>query len=321
MGDILLTTPLLRALRTRHPDAELVMLTRGRYTPLLRHNPRLNEVISLDGSLAAVAGEVRRRGFTHRLDLQGNARSLMLRLLAPGPWNGYDKRRAERRRLIRRHLRTLPDVPPVAERYFESARDLDVRPDGKPAEFFLGPSAAAEAGAWLAGHRVHDEDRLIALAPGAAHATKRWPVQHWQTLARQLVAMNFRLIILGGPGEESVGHQVAEAAPGHAVNAAGATGLELTGALVQRSDALVVGDTGLMHMATALGRPVVALFGPTVEGFGFFPYRASSRVLERDLPCRPCTLHGGARCPLGHHRCLADITPGEVSQALEPLLA
>ncbi|HMU62585.1 MAG TPA: glycosyltransferase family 9 protein, partial [Gemmatimonadales bacterium] len=104
-----------------------------------------------------------------------------------------------------------------------------------------------------------------------------------------------------------------------AVVAAGQFGLQGTGALLSRASALVSGDTGVMHMATGVGTPVVALFGPTVEAFGFFPYRARATVLQRDLPCRPCSRMGGPVCPLGHHACLRDIGPDAVASALAAL--
>jgi ADP-heptose:LPS heptosyltransferase len=94
-----------------------------------------------------------------------------------------------------------------------------------------------------------------------------------------------------------------------------------TGALLARARVVVSGDTGVMHMATGVGTPVVALFGPTVEQFGFFPYRAASIVLQRDLACRPCSSTGTPRCPLGHHRCLVDIAPAEVAGAVERAVA
>src|SRR5213079_3443104 len=94
-----------------------------------------------------------------------------------------------------------------------------------------------------------------------------------------------------------------------------------TGALLARARVVVSGDTGVMHMATGVGTPVVALFGPTVAQFGFFPYRAPAAVLERGLECRPCSSTGTAACPLGHHRCLTDITPEEVAATVERLVA
>jgi heptosyltransferase-2 len=106
-----------------------------------------------------------------------------------------------------------------------------------------------------------------------------------------------------------------------AASAAGEFSLQETGALLARSRVVVSGDTGVMHMATGVGTPVVALFGPTVRQFGFFPYHGAGEVLERPLDCRPCSTMGGARCPMGHHRCLIDIAPGDVAAAVGRLVA
>jgi heptosyltransferase-2 len=100
------------------------------------------------------------------------------------------------------------------------------------------------------------------------------------------------------------------------VSAAGRFGLQMTGAVLRRAKALVSGDTGVMHMATGVGTPVVALFGPTVEAFGFFPYTRRAEVLQLDLGCRPCSSKGGPVCPLGHHHCLVRIAPDEVYAAV-----
>ena len=106
-----------------------------------------------------------------------------------------------------------------------------------------------------------------------------------------------------------------------AETSAGEFSLQETGALIARARALVSGDTGVMHMATGVGTPVVALFGPTVEQFGFFPYRANAIVLQRDLACRPCSASGTSVCPLGHHRCLAELEPAQVAHAVERIVA
>jgi heptosyltransferase-2 len=106
----------------------------------------------------------------------------------------------------------------------------------------------------------------------------------------------------------------------HVASLAGALGLQETGAVIRRSEALISGDTGVMHMATGVGTPVVALFGPTVRQFGFFPYRSPASVVELKLPCRPCSAHGTRRCPLGHHHCMRQIVPDLVFPALAEAL-
>jgi lipopolysaccharide heptosyltransferase II len=318
IGDILLTTPLIRALRTRHPGARIDVLTKARFVPLLADNPHLDAVLALaDGeSMPAVAARLRPADYTHRLDLHGSLRSRQLRLLLPGRWRGYRKHRVARALLVLAHRNVYPSgIPPVPERYFEAAAGLDVRPDGGPPEFALAAAAFAEVDAFLFASGIDPGRGLVALAPGAAHMTKRWPVEHWTDLAAALAARGRQIVVVGGPDDVTAATAVAAAAPG-AVMAAGQFGLQGTGALLARASALVSGDTGVMHMATGVGTPVVALFGPTVEAFGFFPYRARATVLQRDLPCRPCSRMGGPACPLGHHACLRDIGPGAVASAL-----
>jgi len=322
IGDILLTTPLIRALRVRHPGARIDAVTKAGFAPLLADNPHLTSVVAIapGESLAALAARLRTVNYTHRLDLHGSLRSSLLRALMPGRWHGYSKHRVARALLIRTGKNHYPaGTRSVPERYFEAAAGLDVTPDPGPPEFFLAGASHAEASTWLAAAGLEPGRDIVALAPGAAHTTKRWPVERWQALATALMARGQQVVVVGGPDDHAVASAVALGAPG-ATNAAGQFGLQGTGALLARSRALVSGDTGVMHMATGVGTPVVALFGPTVEAFGFFPYHARARVVQHDLPCRPCSRMGGPACPLGHHDCLRGIPPAEVESALAALV-
>jgi heptosyltransferase-2 len=323
IGDILLITPLLRAIRLRHREARLTVLTKQLYLPLLSHNPYVDHLIALEPgqSLFRVAQEIRANSFTHRLDLHGSMRSRALRALTPGGWSTYPKHRLARMLLIRTKRNRYRDRRPVPERYFSAARRLDVSPDGAPPEFFLGPDAEREAGEWLAASGLAPDRPIIAVAPGAAHATKRWPLEHWRALASQIVSGGSSVAIVGGPEDAKLGVLLAGSGHGQMANAAGAFGLQATGALLRRSAAVVSGDTGVMHMATGVGTPVVALYGPTVEPFGFFPYTRRASVLERGLPCRPCSSQGGPRCPLGHHRCMLEIRPDLVYDSVRRSVA
>ena len=314
IGDILLTTPLLRVIRQTHPGARVTVLTKREYVPLLSHNPHVNLVLGLapNRSLLSLASELRGDGYTHLLDLHDNLRSRALRFLVPGRWRTYPKHRFARAWLIRAKRNRYRDRRPVAERYFTAADGLDVKPDGCPPDFFLGAEAGEQVFDWLRKVKLEDESNIVALAPGAAHATKRWPLQHWQALVARNLESGAAVVIVGGPDDADLGAALANEGRGRVVTAAGVFGLQGTGALLQRAQVLVSGDTGVMHMATAVGTPVVSLFGPTVEAFGFFPYTRRASVLELPLPCRPCTAQGSSRCPLGHHRCMIDIQPSLV---------
>ncbi len=313
IGDVLLTTPLLRAIRLRHSDARVTVLTKPGYVPLLSHNPHVTQVLEAAPGrpLRFLARRLRAERYTHLLDLHDSLRSRLLRAMVPGAWGRYPKHRLARAALIYTKRDYYRDRRPVAERYFDAARALDVTPDGQPPDFFLSPDSERDADTWLARSRL-GQGRVIALAPGAAHATKRWPVEHWRWLAGRLLEQDFSIAIVGGTDDVILGDALVNGAPGRIANAAGRFGLQGTGALLRRAAALVSGDTGVMHMAVAVGTPVVALFGPTVRRFGFFPYTSRAEVIELGLPCRPCSSKGGPRCPLGHHRCMADIAPDTV---------
>jgi heptosyltransferase-2 len=319
MGDVILTTPLVRAIRARHPEAEITYLTRPAFAPLVADHPAGVEVMTFDPrqeSLRSLAGRLRARRFTHLLDLHGVTRTRLLRFLAPGRWCGYSKRRVARWILVHMKRDVYGSPVPEAERFFEAACDLDVRPDGGPADVGIGPDAAAAAAGWLAEQSLGGRP-IAALAPGAAHFTKRWPLEHWKTLSHELVGRGYDVAVLTGDDFREQGMAIVAAAGGHAASTAGALGLQATAAVVRESQVLVSGDTGLMHLAAAVGTRVVALFGPTVRQFGFFPYRAPATVLELALPCRPCSAQGGPACPLGHHRCLQDIGAESVLGAVQ----
>lgn len=305
LGDVILATPLVRALRAAHPDAALVFVTKSRYAPVLARNPHLSEVAALEpgGSLRRLASVLRRTPWTHRLDLHASLRARALRVLVGGTWRSYPRQRVRRALLCRWGIDTFHAPVHAAERYFTAARAVGVAPDGGPPEVFT--SAADEVRA----ASLAPPGPYAVLAPGAAHATKRWPSAHWSALARRLRTQGLAVVATGTADERAL-----LAAPG----VVDAFGLELgpTAALLRGARVVVANDSGLMHLATAVGARVVALFGPTVDRLGYFPYRARATVLERPLPCRPCSPYGGASCPRGDHRCMIDIVPEEVAAAI-----
>jgi heptosyltransferase-2 len=173
---------------------------------------------------------------------------------------------------------------------------------------------------FLLSQGIGPQDKLLALAPGAAHTTKRWPEENLAALLGRLARPGRRFLFVGDARDAEAAARIlvlaGEAGRG-AVIAAGRTDFPRLAALLHRCQGLVTNDSGPMHVAAALGVPLVALFGPTVREFGFFPRGPRSRVMEAALACRPCSVHGAELCPLGHHDCMRKLTPPDVAAVLE----
>ena len=332
IGDILLTTPLLRVIRAQYPGARVTFLTKEQYVPLLSDNPNVNEVHGIveEDGVREIAGLIRSVRYSHLLDLHGNLRTLALRTIVRGPWRTYSKRRLERQVLIATKRDIYRDDTPMAERYFEAAKDLDVMPDGEPPDFYLSEDSESTAEEKIRSLGLGNAPAMVALSPGAAHPTKCWPVEGWVRLARRLLSTGAEVVVIGGPDDVDFAKAILDALRGllegdtekRVKSTAGMLSLQESGAVIKRSAAVVSGDTGVMHMATAVGTPVVALFGPTVRRFGFFPYQAErSTVVELPLECRPCSSHGSDACPLQHHLCMREIQPDMVFATLTRTLA
>lgn len=298
----MLTTPLLRALRAAHPDAAITFVTKAHYAPLLVHDPAVTRVVSLlPGEPVRQLARRLEPAYNCCLDLHRSLRSLALRALVRGRWTSYGKRRLARAAAI--HWGRLPrGTVSTAERYFDAVRDLGIVPDGAPARVHWTDDHAARAASLAPAGAV-------VLAPGARHESKRWPAPHWRAVAARLQSAGVPVVATGTSAERPL-------LEGAGVIDTFGVELPVIAALMARSRVVVANDSGLLHLATASGAPVVGLFGPTVRAFGFHPYRARGTVLERALPCRPCSAHGGAACPLGHQRCLADIAPDAVLSAI-----
>ena len=161
---------------------------------------------------------------------------------------------------------------------------------------------------------------LLAVAPGARWPTKRWPVERFAAVAQELAqARQAAVVLLGGSEDIALAHELCRRLRVPVLDSTGKLSLLHTAALLQQCHLLLSNDSGLMHMATALRVPVVAIFGPTVQEFGFYPFQARAQVVSAELPCRPCSTKGSTRCPRGHHHCMQQVTVAQVCTAASAL--
>jgi len=321
LGDVLLATPLVRILARRFPNSQIDFLTKKIYAPLLYGNPRLNRVLTLDTNSLSDLMRLRLAVSKYDLvvDLHKSLRSWLITGAQILPTTVRARKRTLRRRLLACcKINLLKDEKSVAQRYCECVRRFGVVDDGLGLEFLPLDEEVREAHVILERNGLR-KNEAVALAPGARWYTKRWPEEKFKDLIRMMPEQTF--VILGDSDDMKRGGHLSGIAPERVKNLAGTTALGVTGALLKQCRALLTNDTGLMHLACAAHVPVVALFGSTVREFGFFPYRARARVLEIDLPCRPCTTIGANKCKLGTLECLEGIAVEATANALRKVQA
>lgn len=326
IGDILLTSPMLRVLKATHPDCELHFVTRKEYGELLQHNPHVNRLMFIDtaegpAGLEALNLQLMREHYDAVFDLHNNFRSRALRNGLSRHVHCINKRGLRRLLLIAGHINTYGEPVAVPDRYIETAARYGVQPDEEGPRLFLSDEIRMSARMKLRAAGIDPGVPSFGVCPGAKHFTKRWPVEHYIELARVLAVSGEHLILFGGTEDNEAALAIRHIDPDRIHDLTGRLTLLETAAAMEYCRVVIANDSGLMHLATAMQRPIVAIFGSTVREFGFFPYHSRAAILEiADLPCRPCTHIGRSNCPKGHFACLRGITPEQVIDALEALL-
>jgi lipopolysaccharide heptosyltransferase II len=319
MGDVVLATAAANALRARWGDGCVDVLVKEEWAPLWRNHPAVGRIHVWRRrrplGLIEWGRALREQAYTEAIDLQASPRTRMLLRLAGIKQVRRPRRHNVRRRLLVRWHRFGP--PPTFQVVQAFVEAVD---GGAAVQPSLHPGLEAEA---RAARLVPSPRVLIGLAPGARHATKRWPIGRFVELGRELVARGNRpLPVFFGPDEDALLAVWRTRWPGDGTWVPIREDLEVAAACVARLGGLVTNDTGLMHAAAAMGTPVIAFFGPTVRQFGFAPWGRGHQILERDsLECRPCSLHGGPRCPKSHFRCMLDIDVATTLAAVDAALA
>jgi len=314
LGDVVLTTPLLAVLAERHGPLDVV--TTPAAAPLLEAHPAVRRVLPYDkkgkdaglGGLVRLARALRAERYEVAYLPHRSLRSAALALLAripkrvgfrdgwPWLYTEAKRRPAEGHEIDR--LLALADGTGAAQ----ARPSLEVTvADRAAAERLLREAGLAEP--------------FVVLAPGSIWGTKRWP--RYPELAAAL-APRAAVVVIGSRDDAALGAAVVQAVGARAVNACGRLSLRESAALIARAAVLVTNDSAPLHFASAVGTPIVAIFGPTIPAFGFGPRGPRDQVAEVEgLPCRPCSRHGPAVCPLGHHRCMTSLAVEDVLLAIE----
>jgi len=320
LGDLVLMVPMLRALRSSFPSKEIHLVCKEKYAGLFDGGGLVDSFIPVRrGDLREIVdlrSALSRTGYETIIDAHGVIRSGLLfhALRAPRKLR-IRKDELQKAALIVGKLNLYRRVTSQTERYAELARRLGAEMRGPDAELPVPPSAERSAAAALARAGLSGKP-LIAFAPGARWPTKRWPADRFARLIFEASALGFEPLLIGGAEDAAANAEVAELSRSAPRNLTGALSVIESAAVLKRCRALVTNDSAPLHLAEAVGTPVIAFFGPTVREFGYFPRLPASRALETALPCRPCSRNGKRACPYGTKECLTSIEPSTALEAL-----
>ncbi len=367
IGDIVLTTPVLRGLKQKYPDANLYFATKKEFCEITELMPYIDKAIFLDSTrkikgVIKLIKEINSERFDLLVDLHWNFKSQLIYLLCPIKYKvHYLKHRLLRTLRILFKWKVLPPKSHIVDFYFEPLKKFGLFPDNRGLElkivtdlkehmltvlpkagikdtdffvssipsstYYLLPKAGIKDTDFFVSSipsstyyllpkaGIKDTDLVIGFSVGAKWATKRWPFQKFVEVGDRLIGeLNASIILIGDRDDLIIGEKIEKAMGKKPLNLVGQTSILELVAIIQRCNLLVTNDSSPLHIGVALQVPTVSIFGPTTLDLGFGPYGNGHHiVLERtSLMCRPCSSHGGRKCPKGDHKCMELITSDEV---------
>ena len=306
IGDIVLTTPVIRCLRKQYPEAEIHFLTKQAFRSIVAHNPYINKIHTLGDSFELMLHELLIEEYDYIIDLHHNLRTLRIkRFLKNVKSFSFNKLNVEKFILTNFKINTLPKKH-IVDRNLETVASLGVVNDGMGLDYFIPTLDEIKKDDIPTSH-MHG---YIAVVIGAALATKKLPLHKLKELC---TAIDHPIILLGGKEDYEDGKAIAKVDEIKIYNACGKFNLNESADLVKGAKLVISHDTGLMHIAAALQKPVISVWGNTVPAFGMYPYYGSRSNRQYDvveinkLWCRPCSKIGYKKCPRGHFKCMEKI--------------
>ncbi len=332
LGDVVLTTPLVSEIRHRYPEAVLAIMCTPSAQGLLKNNPDLDEIIADDKKgngrgftgLWRKAKELRKRGFTMALSPHKSLRSALILFLARIPCRIGFRQSAG---WFLYHYRVERDANcHDIERNLSILRALGIEPDQCQRHLRIQIDSSTQANVEGLFHSLGIERKkgqlIFGLNPGSVWPTKRWSAEGYADLMVRLKKKYRCVIILfGSPEDGKIVDRIQELAGHVGESLVGRTRLPELACALEWCDAFITNDSMPMHVAVARGVPVIAIFCATTPSLGFYPYSSRAVVVEKGLSCRPCSSHGGRRCPLGTEDCIRLVQPEDVLQGVEQLLS
>jgi heptosyltransferase-2 len=300
IGDIVLTTPVIRNLRKKFPAATIHYLTKKKFASLILSSPYVDKVLQLDDDLDKIIFELKGENYDHIIDLHNNLRTLRIKnSLRKVPSHTFPKLNFKKWVYTNFKINLMPKDH-IVDRYMTTLKSFGVTNDGFGLDFFIPKNEAIRENDLPFSH----SHGFIAIVIGAAHNTKKLPVEKIKELAQKI---EFPVVLLGGKEDRENGEIVAQSDPVKIYNACGKFSLNESADILRKSTLVISHDTGLMHIAAAFKKNILSIWGNTVPSFGMVPYKTDYTVFQvNKLLCRPCSKTGFPACPLGHFKCMND---------------
>jgi len=299
IGDIVLTTPVIRCLK-KQLNIEVHYLTKSSFGGILKNNPYVDKLHTIDKEVDSdLIQGLKSEEFDFVVDLHNNLRTLRLKRVLQVASKSFSKLNILKWLLVNLKIDKMPNVH-IVDRYLDTVAHLGVKNDHEGLDYFIPETSKVDIS------RLPQEQArgYVGVVIGGQHATKMMPVAKLIEVCRNL---SEPIVLLGGPEDASRGEEIVKSVGAKVFNACGKFKLDESASLVQQANWIITHDTGLMHIAAAFKKRIVSVWGNTVPELGMYPYQADSqsKIVEiKGLSCRPCSKIGFAKCPKGHFKCM-----------------
>ncbi len=315
IGDIVLTTPVMRNLKKQVENAEIHYLTKNQYSNIVSNNSYVDKVHVLQHSFKETIRVLKNERFDYVIDLHNNIRSARVKLHLKMLSFSFKKLNYQKWLLVKTKINKLPEIH-IVDRYMDTVRFFISEMDSNGLDYFIPEDDEIDIQTLPASFHKG----FVAWVIGARHNTKKFPKLKITEIADQI---NYPVIILGGPDDYNDGRYIEDNAEGNVLNTCGKYNLNQSASLIRQSDVVVTNDTGLMHIAAAFNKSIISFWGNTVPSFGMYPYipeEHSIMIENKNLTCRPCSKIGFQKCPRKHFKCMNDLNNMEIIKSIRNFL-
>ncbi len=314
IGDIVLTTPVIRALKEQVEGAEVHFLTKSKYQNILIENPYIDKLLLFEKDLKATVQHLEGEGYDHIIDLHNNLRSNRIKGMLKMHSLKVNKLNWEKWLLVNLKINKLPKIH-IVDRYLETVSFFDANNDNKGLDYFISDKDKVD----ITNLPSEFHKGYILFAIGAQHDTKKLPVEKIISICQKI---DFPIILSGGKEDSEVAQKIVDSVKINIYNACGEFNLNQSASLVKQATLVISHDTGLMHIAAAYKKNIISVWGNTVPEFGMYPYLAGdkSKIIQvENLKCRPCSKIGYNKCPKKHFKCMNNIDEDEIIEQVNKL--